>query len=205
MLRPNSFSRRGDRCSTGCIFSILAYTLQQLAYPPASMRLISSDATISSGAEIGSPLRLFFGRPRSARNLISAARSSSFVSPTCMAEAFTAAARFSISKTLSTLDLCERWAPHCNGQDQFSGPLVRTPDDFVRRPERRSTTNGRSSARRVRGYAVVTCGRDARKLSQPIAEYPAVESQAADVSDAAAMRAFASDVRRRDCHPSQRG
>ena len=50
------------------------------------------------------------------------------------------------------------------------------------------------AALRARGYAVVTCGRDAQKLSQLTTEYPGVECRPVDVSDAAAMRAFASEV-----------
>ncbi len=50
------------------------------------------------------------------------------------------------------------------------------------------------AALRARGCAVVTCGRDAQKLSQLTTEYPGVECRPVDVSDAAAMRAFASDV-----------
>ena len=44
------------------------------------------------------------------------------------------------------------------------------------------------------GYAVVTCGRHAQKLDQLKAEHPGVECHAVDVSDAAAMRVFASEV-----------
>ena len=47
---------------------------------------------------------------------------------------------------------------------------------------------------RERGYLVVTCGRDAKKLDQLKAEYPGVECHTVDVSDGAAMRTFASDV-----------
>src|SRR5271165_6133960 len=50
------------------------------------------------------------------------------------------------------------------------------------------------TALRARSYAVVTCGRDPRKLSQLEAEYPGVECHAVDVSDAAAMRAFSAEV-----------
>ena len=50
------------------------------------------------------------------------------------------------------------------------------------------------TALRARGYAVVTCGRDADKLRRLEAECPGVETHAVDVSDGAAVRAFASKV-----------
>jgi uncharacterized oxidoreductase len=51
----------------------------------------------------------------------------------------------------------------------------------------------------VRGYTVVTCARDAAKLQQLARDYPGVETAVCDVSDTAALRAFAGDVLRR--HP----
>src|SRR5208337_2281568 len=50
------------------------------------------------------------------------------------------------------------------------------------------------AALRARGYAGVTCGRDPEKLKRLEAEYPGVECHAVDVSDAAAMRAFSTEV-----------
>ena len=50
------------------------------------------------------------------------------------------------------------------------------------------------TALRQRGWRVVTCGRDPAKLRQLEALYPGVECHAVDVSDAAAMREFASKV-----------
>jgi uncharacterized oxidoreductase len=50
------------------------------------------------------------------------------------------------------------------------------------------------AALRSRGYAVVTCARDPEKLRRLEAEYPGVVGHAVDVSDAAAMRSFASKV-----------
>ena len=69
-------------------------------------------------------------------------------------------------------------------------------------PSRVAVVSGGSSgigkafvtALRARGYAVVTCGRDADKLRRLEAELPAVETHAVDVSDGAAVRAFASQV-----------
>lgn len=49
-------------------------------------------------------------------------------------------------------------------------------------------------ALRARGYAVVTCGRDQEKLRRLEAKVPGVECHAVDVSDAAAMRAFSTEV-----------
>ncbi len=50
------------------------------------------------------------------------------------------------------------------------------------------------AALHARGYVIVTCGRDPAKLGQLEAEFPGVEGHAVDVSDGAAMRAFAKDV-----------
>jgi uncharacterized oxidoreductase len=49
-------------------------------------------------------------------------------------------------------------------------------------------------ALKARGYAVVTCGRDPDKLQRLEADHPGVETHAVDVSDGAAVRAFASKV-----------
>ncbi len=51
----------------------------------------------------------------------------------------------------------------------------------------------------ARGYLVVTCGRDPAKLRQLESDYPGVEAFAVDVSDAEAMRHFATEVLAR--HP----
>jgi uncharacterized oxidoreductase len=50
------------------------------------------------------------------------------------------------------------------------------------------------AALRTRGYAVVTCGRDAGKLRRLEADNPGVETHMVDVSDGAAVREFARKV-----------
>ena len=50
------------------------------------------------------------------------------------------------------------------------------------------------TALRAKGYAVVTCGRDADNLRRLEAECPGVETHVVDVSDAEAMRDFARKV-----------
>ncbi|MBB5358518.1 putative oxidoreductase [Rhodanobacter sp. ANJX3] len=51
----------------------------------------------------------------------------------------------------------------------------------------------------ARGYIVITCGRDPAKLEKLAQDFPGVETGICDVSDTAAIRAFADDVVRR--HP----
>ena len=46
----------------------------------------------------------------------------------------------------------------------------------------------------ARGYAVVTCGRQAEKLRKLETEHPGVETHVVDVADATAMREFAREV-----------
>lgn len=49
----------------------------------------------------------------------------------------------------------------------------------------------------AQGYTVVTCGRDSAKLERLAKDFPGVETAVCDVSDTAAVRAFAGDVVRR--------
>ncbi len=46
----------------------------------------------------------------------------------------------------------------------------------------------------AQGYTVVTCGRNAAKLQKLARDFPGVEAGVCDVSDTAALRAFAKDV-----------